>query len=116
MTNPPEPRTAGCRRLDRIVSLSDGVFATAITLLALAVEVPQVPKDLLAQELLGRLLALEPQYLSYVIRFLVVLLYWTAHHDVFRAIRGYDGRLIWLNGVFLMFVAFVPFPMELLRE
>lgn len=77
---------------------------------------PQVPKDLLAQELLGRLLALEPQYLSYVIRFLVVLLYWTAHHNVFRAIRGYDGRLIWLNGVFLMFVAFVPFPMELLRE
>ncbi len=102
--------------VDRLITLSDGVFAIAITLLVLTVEVPEVPADLVAEELPGQLLSLRSQYLSYVISFLVVLLYWMAHHSTFNAIRGCDTGLLWLNGLFLMFVAFLPFPTELLGE
>jgi uncharacterized membrane protein len=62
------------------------------------------------------LLALEPKVLSYVISFLVVAVYWMAHHRVFRPIRGYDGTLLWLNFLFLMTISFLPFPTSLLGE
>jgi uncharacterized membrane protein len=56
------------------------------------------------------------QALSYVISFLVILSFWMAHHSIFSAIRGYDKVLIWLNLLFLMFVAFLPFPTSLLGD
>jgi uncharacterized membrane protein len=46
----------------------------------------------------------------------VLAVYWQAHHRVFRPIRGYDGTLVWLNFLFLMAVAFLPFPTSLLGE
>src|SRR5207248_11383226 len=51
-----------------------------------------------------------PQVLSFVISFLVVGLYWIAHHRIFGYIKRYDPPLIWINLVFLMFIAFLPFP------
>jgi TMEM175 potassium channel family protein len=68
----PEPP----RDRDRIVNFSDGVFAIVITLLILTIEVPDIPPASVAQELPSRLLALEPDCLSYVISFLVVAVYW----------------------------------------
>ncbi len=82
--------------LDRIFALSDGVFAIAITLLVLNIEVPDVPENRVAEELPGRLLGLWPHYLSYFISFLAILFYWVAHHSVFGAIRRYDRTMIWL--------------------
>lgn len=104
------------RELDRIVNFSDGVFAIVITLLILTIQVPEIPPALVARELPSRLLALEPKILSYVISFLVVAVYWMAHHRVFRPIRGYDGTLLWLNFLFLMVISFLPFPTSLLGE
>jgi uncharacterized membrane protein len=104
------------RGLDRISSLTDGVFAIAITLLVLNIRAPQVPPDLVAQELPSRLLDLGPKYLSYVLSFVVIFLYWVAHHGIFRTIKRYDRVLIWLNGLFLMCIAFLPFPTSLLGE
>ncbi len=109
-------RIEGGRGLDRILALSDGVFAIAITLLVLNIEVPQIPEDLVAQELPGELFDLWPKYLSYVISFLVILFYWTAHHSIFSFIKAHDRRLIWLNSLFLMCVAFLPFPAALMGE
>ena len=100
----------------RINALSDGVFAIAITLLVLNIEVPDIPANLVAPELPTRLIALVPDILSYVISFLVIGSYWMAHRAVFRGIRGLDRRLIWLNTLFLMFVAFLPFPTALFDE
>jgi uncharacterized membrane protein len=85
------------RELDRIVNFTDGVFAIVITLLILTIQVPEIPAASVGDELPGRLLALEPKVLSYVISFLVVAVYWMAHHRVFRPIRGYDETLLWLN-------------------
>jgi uncharacterized membrane protein len=72
------------RELDRIVNFSDGVFAIVITLLVLDIRVPDIPEGLISQELPSRILDLEPKFLSYVISFLVIAIYWQAHHRVFR--------------------------------
>lgn len=109
-------KTEGGRELERIVFFSDAVFAIAITLLVLNIEVPDIPQDLVAQELPGRLLALWPKYLSYAISFAVILSFWVAHHSIFSTIRGYDRNLIWLNSLVLMCVAFLPFPSALFGE
>ncbi len=109
-------RIEGGRGLDRVLALSDGVFAIAITLLVLNIEVPEIPEDLVAQELPGELFDLWPKFFSYVLSFVVILFYWTAHHGIFGAIRDYDRGLIWLNSLFLMCVAFLPFPTDLLGE
>jgi uncharacterized membrane protein len=110
-----ESRESG-RELDRIVNFTDGVFAIVITLLILTIQVPEIPPTLVAQELPSRLLALGPKILSYVISFLVVAVYWMAHHRIFRPIGGYDRTLLWLNFVFLMTISFLPFPTSLLGE
>jgi uncharacterized membrane protein len=113
---PREQKDQGSKELDRIVTFSDGVFAIAITLLVLNIETPEIPANLVAEELPGRLLDLWPKLLSYVISFLVILTYWIAHHSIFSAIKGYDRKLIWLNSLFLMCVAFLPFPASLFGE
>ena len=106
----------GDRMLDRIVNFSDAVFAIIITLLVLDIRVPQIPPALVSQELPGRILALSPKSLSYVISFLVIAIYRQAHHRVFRPIRSYDRALLWLNFLFLMAISFLPFPPSLLGE
>jgi uncharacterized membrane protein len=108
-----EGRAEAGRELDRIVFFSDAVFAIAITILVLDI---RLPEGLSPAELPAQVLALGPKYLSYVISFLVLAIYWQAHHRVFRPIRSYDGMLVWLNFLFLMAVAFLPFPTSLLGE
>jgi uncharacterized membrane protein len=95
----------------RVEAFSDGVFAIAITLLILVVELPD---DF---ESLGRaLLDIWPSYLAYVVSFLTIGIMWANHHDVFRQIARVDRTFILLNVVFLMFVAFVPFPTRVVAE
>jgi uncharacterized membrane protein len=113
MAQAAESRPEAGRELDRMVFFSEAVFAIAITILVLDIRLPDV---LSPAELPARVLALSPKYLSYVISFLVLAVYWQAHHRVFRPIRGYDGTLVWLNFLFLMAVAFLPFPTSLLGE
>ena len=91
--------------MDRIVNFSDAVFAIAITLLIPDIRVPEIPDDLVAEELPDQLLALWPKYFGYVLGFVVIISFWNIHHSIFSTIRGYDRGLIWLNSLFLMFVA-----------
>ena len=104
------------RALGRILALSDGVFAIALTLLMLNIEVPEIPENLVAEELPSELLDLRPKFLSYVLSFVVIGFYWMAHHSIFGLIRDHDWMLVWLNSIFLMCVAFLPFPTALLGE
>jgi uncharacterized membrane protein len=115
MTEAEERAEAG-RELDRIIFFSDADFAIVITILVLDIRVPDIPPDLVAQELPGQILDLGPKFLSYVISFLVIAIYWQAHHRVFRPIRSYDRTLLWLNFLFLMAISFLPFPTSLLGE
>ena len=104
------------RDRDRIVNLSDGVFAIAITLLILDIRVPDIPENMVSSQLLGALLSLWPKYLGYILSFVGISAFWLIHHSIFRPIRSYDRILLYLNFLFLMVVAFVPFPTSLLGE
>ena len=104
------------RDRDRIVNLSDGVFAIAITLLILDIRVPNVPENMVSSQLLGALLSLWPKYLGYILSFVGISAFWIIHHSIFRPIGSYDRILLYLNFLFLMVVAFVPFPTSLLGE
>jgi uncharacterized membrane protein len=96
--------------IDRIVFFSDAVFAIALTLLVVRIEVPRGPDY--AQEVLAQW----PRYLSYVISFLAVGLYWMGHHRIFRYIIRWDERLIALNLFLLLFIAFMPYPAAMIGE
>jgi uncharacterized membrane protein len=104
------------RDRDRIVNLSDGVFAIAITLLVLDIRVPDIPENMVPSQLPGALLSLWPKYLGYILSFVGISAFWLIHHSIFRPIRSYDRILLYLNFLFLMVVAFVPFPTSLLGE
>src|SRR5215813_10137818 len=99
--------------IGRILALSDGVFAIAITLLIIAIGIPATTSDAgLPEALLG----LWPRYLAYVLSFLVIARFWVTHHLAFRLIARYDATLVWLNLLLLMLVAFLPFPTAVLGE
>jgi uncharacterized membrane protein len=104
------------RDRDRIVNLSDGVFAIAITLLVLDIRAPDIPQYMVSSQLPGALLSLWPKYLSYVLSFVGISAFWLIHHSIFRPIRSYDRTLLYLNFLFLMVLAFLPFPTSLLGE
>lgn len=102
--------------LERLVFFSDAVFAIAITLLALEIRLPSATGDLSNDQLAQSLVSLWPKYLSYIISFLVIGSFWTAHHRKFRYIKHYDRWLIILNLLLLMSVAFIPFPTSVISE
>lgn len=96
--------------LERLVFFSDAVFAIAITLLVL----PLADAKLSQANLTRDLLALWPQLLSFGLSFLVVGNYWLAHQRMFRHVVRTDAVLLWLTLVFLLCIAFLPFPTAVL--
>jgi uncharacterized membrane protein len=98
----------------RLLALSEGVFAVAITLLVLTIQVPDFPPTrslmTLNTQLLQSLLALWPTVLGYIIRFLVVGAYWRAHRHIFRHSKRYDAAFLTLNLLLLLSVSFLPLP------
>ena len=95
---------------ERIVFFSDAVFAIAITLLALEIKVPELEPERITSDLPRSILGLLPPILVYAQTFVLIGIYWLAHHRMFRAIVRYDQTLIWLNILFLLCVAFIPVP------
>jgi uncharacterized membrane protein len=89
--------------LDRLVSLIDGVFAVALTLLVLDLKLPSHDGDL--PHALREML---PAFLIYLIAFASVGGYWTIHHVTFRHVRHGNGRLVVLSLVNLLFITLFP--------
>ena len=71
---------------------------------------------MVSSQLPGALLSLWPKYLGYILSFVGISAFWLIHHSIFRPIRSYDRILLYLNFLFLMVVALVPFPTSLLGE
>jgi len=94
----------------RLEAFSDGVFAIATTLLILEIKVPPIA------DLGVGLLQLWPSYLAYAISFVVIGAIWTNHHTIFQWIDRIDHKLLLLNTLHLMFIAFLPFPTAVLAE
>jgi uncharacterized membrane protein len=109
-TDPAEgDESRGISDTTRISSLADGVFAIVMTLLVLGVEVPEVPDEMIADQLFREVLLLWPLIAAYVVSFLVLGIYWMGHHTQFHFLRGVDRPALWMNIVFFMFVCLVPF-------
>jgi uncharacterized membrane protein len=96
---------------DRVEAFSDGVFAFAITVLVLALGVPEV-----GTPLGPALLRLWPNYLAYAMSFIVIGAIWINHHAMFRHIVRADPWVLLLNLLQLLFVAFLPFPTAVLAQ
>jgi uncharacterized membrane protein len=89
----------------RLEAFSDGVFAVAITLLALGLTVAGPGHGSLAHQLADRW----PAFLAYVISFFTVGIIWVNHHALVSNIVAVDRVLLFLNLVLLLFVVMVPF-------
>lgn len=99
---------------NRLEALTDAVFAIVMTLLVLELSIPEIVHPSLQAELPRRLLELWPKLYSYVLSFIVLGLLWRLHHLAFHYIKRSDNVLVWLNIIFLMFVALIPFSTSLL--
>lgn len=91
------------RQLERVGAFSDGVFAIAITLLVLTIEVPT------GDDLGAGLSNLEDDLIAYFIGFAVMGKFWYEHHKMFSAIVRSDRRLIVANLLLLSLIALMPF-------
>ena len=101
--------------LGRIISLSDGVFAFALTLLVLGLTVPSVTGATDAQtssHLWGAIQGDWQKFLGYAFAFVMIGIWWMNHHRTFRYIERYDFVLMWLNMAVLLEVAVMPFVLQ----
>ena len=67
-------------------------------------------------ELTRQLSGMWHEYLAYFISFMVIGTFWIAHHCKYRYIQRYDNRLLFLNLVLLMVIAFIPFPSSIISK
>jgi TMEM175 potassium channel family protein len=109
---PPAHEPFGTERgVARVVAISDGVVAIAVTLLVLEIRPPGDSRDLL-----HGLLALWPSYLAYVVTFMLIGQIWANHHVMFDHIRSADRLVLLLNTLLLMDIAFLPFAASVLAQ
>lgn len=99
--------------LERTISFSDAVIAIAITLIVLALEVPQLESPDSVGDLADELSDLLPDFFAYVLGFFVVGRFWVVHHAFFGQLTSMDGGLTALNLLFLGLIALMPFPTNL---
>jgi uncharacterized membrane protein len=86
----------------RMEAFSDGVLAIIITIMVLELRVPHGTD-------LQSLRPLIPVFLSYVLSFVHLAIYWNNHHHLLQAVRHVDGRILWANLHLLFWLSLVPF-------
>jgi uncharacterized membrane protein len=87
---------------ERLLAFTDGVIAVIITIMVLEMKVPQDAS-------LGALASVIPVFLSYVLSFVYVAIYWNNHHHFFHLVRHVSGGMLWANINLLFWVSLVPF-------
>ncbi len=90
----------------RLQTLADGIFAIAMTLLVLELRLPEAAG---AGDLAIRLAALWPRLATFFISFVVLGVYWFGHHQIFHFVVRVNRTLVWLNILFFMGAALIPF-------
>ncbi len=93
----------------RLEAFSDGVLAIIITIMVLELTVPHEPT-------IEALLGLWPVFISYVLSFVYVGIYWNNHHHLFQAVKVVDGRVLWANLHLLFWLSLFPFATAWMGE
>ena len=94
---------------DRLVAFSDGVIAVIITIMVLELKTPHDVS-------LGALREAAPVFLSYVLSFIYVAIYWNNHHHFFTLVSRVGGAVLWANLHLLFWLSFIPFATSWLGE
>jgi uncharacterized membrane protein len=87
---------------DRLLAFSDGVIAIIITIMVLELKVPHGAS-------LHDLAAVAPVFVSYVMSFIYISIYWNNHHHFLHLVRRVDGLILWANLHLLFWLSLVPF-------
>jgi uncharacterized membrane protein len=100
----------------RIEALTDGIFAIAMTLLVLSLEVPTGIQNSSNVTVLAMLADLAPNLYHYFLAFFILASFWIAHHAQMDRLKEIDRRFLWINIATLMFVTLVPFSVSLIGD
>jgi uncharacterized membrane protein len=87
---------------NRLEAFSDGVIAIIITIMVLELKVPHSPD-------FGALLPLWPVFMSYVLSFVYIGIYWNNHHHLMHAVHEVSGGVLWANLHLLFWLSLIPF-------
>jgi uncharacterized membrane protein len=104
------------RSLDRLGALSDGLFAIAMTLIVLEIQVPALSKGAGDQDLARALVDLAPRFVTYLLSFLTLGIFWNGQQTQLSYVREGNRDLAWLELLFLAVIALFPFTTSLLAE
>jgi uncharacterized membrane protein len=97
-------------RLERVIFLSDGVYAIGLTLLTVELVLLEAAADLHDYALLDSLLDFWPKVLAFLTSFTVIANFWVGHNVLFQHVRRFDGGVMWLALLQLLCVAFILSP------
>jgi uncharacterized membrane protein len=100
----------------RIETLADGIFAIAMTLLVLTLEVPNFPDPVTNTTIFNFLISTIPQFFVYGMSFVLLAVFWRINHREFNRIEKSDGILLRITIIWLMFVVLVPFSTSLIGD
>lgn len=104
-------------QLDRIALFSDAIFAIAITLLIIEIKVPELHTATITDhDLANELAHLIPKFVGFLVSFLVIGLYWLAHHRMFRFVVRSSQKLLWNNLLFMLPIVMMPFSTSFFSE
>ncbi|MFO1114086.1 MAG: TMEM175 family protein [Beijerinckiaceae bacterium] len=94
---------------ERLAAFSDGVIAIIITIMVLELKAPHGGSP-------GDLLKLVPAFLSYVLSFVYVAIYWNNHHHMLATVTRVNGAILWANMHLLFWLSLIPFATAWLGE
>lgn len=100
----------------RIQSLTDGVFAIAMTILVLNLDIgnPKSQDDYINFH--SKLINLWPQLQHYIASFFILATFWIKNHQMFHFIKKTDKTILWLNMLSLMFICLIPFSTSIASD
>src|SRR5207247_590875 len=99
---------------NRLEAFTDGVLAIIITIMVLELKVPEMKVPEAAH--LSDLVPLIPKFISYVLSFIYVGIYWNNHHHTLQATRSVNGGILWANLHLLFWLSLLPFSSGWLGE
>ena len=102
--------------LERICALSDGLFAIAMTLIVLEIKVPAHSAIHSDADLWQALTELTPRFVTYLLSFLTLGIFWTGQQTQLNFFRRADRDLAWIHFAFLAVVSILPFTTTLLSD
>ncbi|MCM2466535.1 TMEM175 family protein [Methanoculleus oceani] len=101
---------------NRMEALTDGIFAIAMTLLVLSLDVPAGIHDPSGATVTAMLASQLPAFYHYLLAFFILASFWIVHHVQAERLRHTDRTFLWINIVMLLFVTLVPFSVSLIGD